>query len=666
MSGYTQEGRLLELETPLGKDHLLLRTLVAREALSDLFSFDLDLISEDAGISPKDVIGQAVRIHIRPNEVEARLVHGLVGGFSAGAMVARGFRAYRMQVVPWLWMLTHSADCRIFQEKNVPDILEEVFQDHGFRDYEFRITRGDYPPLVFCVQYRESAFAFVSRLMEREGLFYFFEHEEKRHLLVIADRNIAFNPLPEERVIVSDAGGQAQGCITQWEHAWSLRTGRHALRHYDFEKPSTDLLTDEATVLELDAARPLERFDYPGAYTELDRGRQLARVQMQAEEAAHHLVRGASDYAQFRAGGRFVVGKHPIASETEKAYVIASVRHEAHEGGYFNDGGTTGYANGFEAFPKETPFRPAFRTPRPAVQGPQTAVVVGPAGEEMFTDKYGRVKVQFHWDRKGRRDEKSSCWVRVSQSWAGAGYGFIQIPRIGQEVIVDFLEGDPDQPIITGRVYNAEQMPPHALPGGMVKSGLKSNSTKGGGGSNEFTFDDTKGKEKVYFHAQYDHEAVIEHDETQHVKNNRTRTVDVNETLTVKADRTRKVDANEIVTIGADRTRTVKGKETYAVNGDRTYDVGGKETLSVKADQKLTVGAKQVVSIKADQEVVVDANAKLQAGANREVKATATYKLEAAKVEINGQTEIKLTVGGSFIKIDPSGITVFGPIIKLN
>ncbi|QYU66207.1 type VI secretion system tip protein VgrG [Leptolyngbya sp. 15MV] len=584
-------------------------------------------------------------------------------------MVTREFRSYRMQVVPWLWLLSHSADCRIFQDKNVPDILEEVFQDHGFRDYEFRVTRGDYPPLVFCVQYRETALAFVSRLMEREGLFYFFEHEEKRHVMVIADRNIAFNPLPEESIIVSDAGGQATGCVTRWEHAWALRTGRHALRHYDFENPSVDLLTDEATVVDVEKAKSLERFDYPGHYTELDRGRQLARVQMQAEEAGYHLVHGVSDYAQFRAGGRFLVGRHTIPGEADQAYVLRSVRHEAHQAGYFNDDGITAYANSFEAFPKDTPFRPAFRTARPIVQGPQTAVVVGPPGEEILTDKYGRVKVQFHWDRQGTRDENSSCWVRVSQSWAGSGYGFIQIPRIGQEVIVDFLEGDPDQPIITGRVYNAMQMPPHALPGGMVKSGLKSNSTKGGGGSNEFTFDDTKGKEKVYLHAQYDMTSEIEHDDSQHVINNRTIKVDGTHTETIKKDTTITITEGNVVykvDTGTSAT-TVKGKvtETYQDSQDTTVTNGIKITstsafIHVKASTEivLEVGASKIalysdgrIEVKGKSIAINGSDAVNISGMSIKEEAGNDHSISGAIVKSSGT--VSNTVRGAMVMLNP-------------
>jgi type VI secretion system secreted protein VgrG len=661
----TQDGRLIALETPLGKDFFLLTSISATEALSEPFRFDLEALSDDMAVSAKDMVGSEVTIRIGMPDAQTRTIHGLVGGFSAGAVQIEGFRTYRIRVVPWLWLLSHSADCRIFQNLSVPEILEKVFQDHGFQDYELRVQPGDYPPREFCVQYRETALDFVSRLMEQEGLFYFFEYEEKRHLLVVADANVAFQPLPEERVICSAAGGQARG-ISGWEHVYELRTGRRAFRDFNFEKPSTDLLSDEATVVEMDVARRLERFDYPGSYAELDRGKQLARVQMQAEEAGHHRVLGSSEYVQFAPGGRFTVAEHPIRAEIDGSYVLRRVRHEAREGSYFAGETPSSYANEFVALPADIAFRAPVRTPKPLVQGPQTAIVVGPPGDEILTDRYGRVKLQFHWDRLGQRDDKSSCWVRVSQSWAGAGYGFIQIPRIGQEVIVDFLEGDPDRPIVTGRVYNAEQMPPHGLPDAAVKSGLKSNSTKGGGGSNELTFDDTKGKEKVFFHAQYDHEAVVEHDETQHVKNNRTRTVDVNETLTVHADRARTVDGKEAVTIGGNRDRSVGGNESYVVSGNRSYEVGGNETLSVSGKQDAAVTGNQTMSVSGKQEVIVSGAAILQTDANREVSAASTYKLEAMKVEITGQAEISLTVGGSFIKIDPSGVTVFGPMIKLN
>ena len=286
------------------------------------------------------------------------------------------------------------------------------------------------------------------------------------------------------------------------------------------------------------------------------------------------------------------------------------------------------------------------------VRGLQTAIVTGKAGEEIWTDEHGRVKVQFHWDREGQRDENSSCWVRVSQAWAGAGFGAMVLPRIGQEVIVDFLEGNPDWPMITGRVYNGQCRPPYDLPGASAQSGLKSNSTKGGGGSNELRFDDTKGQEEAFFHAQKDYNAVVENDKTEQVKNN--------ETLTVTSNRTREVGADETVTVKGNRTATVNGDESLTVGGNRTRQVSGNEEVTIVADQTVTITGGRSESVMTGDSLTIT-------GGDREVTAAAgTYKVTAMKVEIVGMTEISLTVGGSFVKIDPSGVTIFGPMVKLN
>lgn len=666
-AAYTQENRPLKVETVLGEDALLLTRLSGEEAISEPFALSLEMLAFDRIVQPSEILGTPVAVSIRRSSDRPRRFHGVVRRFfadpsgTASAVASGGFgsgrsiRCYRAEVVPWFWLLTQARDCRIFQNRTVTDIITEVFRHFGFQDFEINVT-GSYAPIEYCVQYRETSFDFVSRLMEEHGLCYFFRHEEDRHVMVIAD---AGQPWPRFAETTLSCLSTSVEPIVAWSHAYNFAPARWTMRDFNFETPAQDLTTSEPTTLRIPGADRFEEFDYPGRYGVVAAGRQLNRVRAEAREAGFHVVEGASLCPLLVPGERFVLEDHWDEAENGKSYVVARVRHEIAVSDHVSGGGAgTPYRNAFHAFPAEVHYRSPRVTPKPVVQGPQTAIVVGPAGEEIFTDKYGRVKVQFHWDRLGTHDENSSCWVRVSHAWAGAGYGSIQIPRIGQEVIVDFLEGDPDQPIITGRVYNAHQMPPHALPGGAVKSGIKSNSTKGGGGSNELTFDDTKGNEKTYFHAQFNHEAVIENNETRHVKNDHTATVDANETLTVHGDRTRTVDGKESVTVGGERTRSVGGNESYDVGGNRTYKVGGAETI--------TVAGKQAVSVGGAQEIAVAAAARLQTDANREVSAAATYKLQATTVEISATASITLTVGGSSIKIDPSGVTVLGPMIKLN
>lgn len=578
---YDRDTRYLTLKTQLGGDALLPTSLTGVEGISEPFRFTVEFLSSDLNIRPERLVGTDASLRIMPVGSEQRFLHGKIARLAAGPSRLEGVRSYRAEIVPWLSFLSRSENCRIFQNKRAPEILETIFRDHNFNDYEINLQNAQYVERVYCVQYRETAFQFVSRLMEEEGIFYFFRHEESRHVMVVADSNVAFKELPAPhnapRYTAQDNRGSE---IHSWEKDWEFRSGRWAQRDFNFERPSDRLQTDVKTLVKLQNNDRFERFAYPGGYEDSQRGGKLTRLLMEAEEAAHHLVRGDGSCANFCAGGRFKLADHPLPGEADDPHVFRRVWHDVREPTYLTTRETATYRNRFECFPKDVPFRPERVTPRPHVQGPQTATVTGPGGAEIFTDKHGRVKLRFHWDRNpdGNADEQSSCWIRVSQAWAGGGWGAIQIPRIGQEVIVDFLEGDPDRPIIIGRVYNAEQMPPHGLPAAAVKSGIKSNSTKGGGGSNELTFDDTKGKEHVYLHAQYDMESVVEHDDTQHVINNRKIDVDGTHTETIKKDTRITVSEGNYVHQVSTGTAsiTVKGKvtETFQDAQDTTVTNG--------------------------------------------------------------------------------------------
>jgi type VI secretion system secreted protein VgrG len=660
---YTQDGRIAAIETPLGKDVLLLTSLSGTEALSEPFVFDVEVVSEEMDLNPEEMVGMEATIRLRPGQGEERVIDGVIGAFSAGDLLLRGWRAYHLHIVPWLWLLSHSADCRIFQDKSVPDIIKQVFHDHGFEDFRFRL-HGNYEPLEYCVQYRETTFAFVSRLMEQEGLFYFFEREDDQQYLFICDTPVSFAALPEPDIDCVTAAKGMPGTIWQFRRAFAMRTGKRTFRDFNFERPAMELEEDAKTVLKVKPSQKAEIYDYPGLYADPERGTRLARLEMQAEETSFQRVTGASDIGQLRPGRHFTVAAHTIEPEQGKTYVLRRVEHRATSGSFFGGDAVSEYVNRLEAFPKQTPFRPGRRTPRPFVHGPQTAIVVGPPGEEIHTDKYGRIKLQFHWDREGKKDDKSSCWVRVSQSWAGAGYGFIQIPRIGQEVIVDFIEGDPDRPIVTGRVYNAEQMPPHGLPGGKVKSGLKSNSTKGGGGSNELTFDDTKGSEQVYFHAEKNLDSVVENNETRAVGNNRTtsighdetqtvghdesQTVGNNQTITIGANRTETVAQNEVVTIGMTRTVAIGMVDSLTVGGARAHNVGAAEEIAIGASRSVNVGRDQSVSVGKNQTVSVGENLSTTVGKDE------THNV-GKKLTITAGDQIVLKTGSATITMKKNG-----------
>jgi len=632
---YIQENRLIAIDTPLGEDVLLLQGFIGQEGISRLFHFQLDLLSEKPTIPFNQIVGQQVTIRIFLADGSPRYINGCVSRFAQTGSDAR-FTHYHAEVVPWLWFLTRTADCRIFQNMTVPDIILKIFRDLGFSDVK-NALEGSFEPRDYCVQYRETDFNFVSRLMEQYGIFYFFEHEEGKHTLVLANSAAAHRPCPEQpqaRYEYSAGALLDDDVITTWQMEQELRPGKYALTDYNFETPSTSLAANIASTVHVGSNGKFEIYDYPGEYLKRAQGEQLVKLRMEEEEVPHVVASGASTCRAFIPGYCFDLEGHPC-QDMNQAYVLTEVQHAASVGDSYSGVASEGegnYSNHFSCIPRAVPYRPLRITPRPIVQGPQTAIVVGRAGEEIDTDKYGRVKVQFHWDREGKRNQNSSCWIRVSHPWAGKGWGAISIPRIGQEVIVDFLEGDPDQPIITGRVYNAEQMPPYGLPGGQVISGIKSNSTKGGGGYNEFVMDDTKGNELIRVHGQYDMDSTIEHDLREHVLhdrsrdvtnnetisigNDRTETVGGNETLTVSKNRTETVLANETLTVAQNRSRTVSQNETVTVALMRTHSVGVNEMINVGAAQEVTVGGAQTVTVGLVRAVTVGLNQDVNIGTN--------------------------------------------------
>jgi type VI secretion system secreted protein VgrG len=598
-----QGPRLLSIDTPLGDDVLVLQSFTGSEAFSSLFSFHLEMLSSNDAIAPPEIVSKSVTVRINLTDGSQRFFNGHVNQFIGGAMHTRELRHYRAEVVPWLWFLTRSTDCRIFQSKSAPQIIEQIFQDLGFSGFEMDL-QGLHPERVYCVQYRESAFSFVSRLMEEEGMFYWFRQADGRHTLVIADHKGAYTDCPENE-IECHPGSLTPDHISQWEHCYEYRSGKYDQTDYNFETPSSNLHTRTNTLIDLPQISSYELYDYPGGYQGKGDGESLTRIRMEEDEVPHDVVRCDSGCRSLHPGGKFTLTRHECSSEEGKGYVITSIQHSANDQTQLVAGGETYYENSFECIPDGVVFRPGQLTPRPKIRGPQTAVVVGPAGEEIYPDEYGRVKTQFHWDRKGKNDENSSCWVRVSQVHAGKGFGGIDIPRIGDEVIVEFLEGDPDRPIITGRVYNAEQMPPYPLPGKKVISGLKSNSTKGGGGYNEYVFDDSKGHELIREHGQFDKDSTIENDLREHVLHDRSRDVTNDETIVVGNDRSKSIGNNETTSVGVNRTEKVGSNEDITIGANRTEKVGSNESIDVGANRTRNVGKDEMVTVGATRTLTV-------------------------------------------------------------
>jgi type VI secretion system secreted protein VgrG len=643
--GFTQMGRALRIDTPLGADALLLRNVSGQEAVSQLFRFQLELLSEDDALSFDAIVGKNITLHIQTVDSE-RAFNGFVSRFSQGSRDER-FTHYHAEVVPWLWFLTRTADCRIFQRKTAPDIIKKIFTDLGFQDFELRLYKT-YRQREYCVQYRETDFNFVSRLMEEEGISYFFEHDPggKKHTLVLADDAAAHKPCPGQAKVRCDfasGGWLGEDAISEWRIEQEYRPSAWAHTDYNFETPSTNLI---ATVKD---EGKYEIYDYPGIYSKKVDGNQLAKTRLQETIAFKSRVSGKSNCRCFTTGSLVELTDH-YRKDLNHKWMLTAVYHQCTIGEAYGSGGSGEgffYTNTFECIPESVSFRPTRVTPKPSVQGCQTAVVVGPGGEEIYTDKYGRVKVQFHWDREGKKNEDSSCWIRVSHPWAGKGWGGIHIPRIGQEVVVDFLEGDPDQPIIIGRVYHAENMPPWGLPAKKVVSGFKSDSTKGGGGYNEISMDDTKGNELIQVHAQFDQDIKVEHDERTNVGHDRTETVGNNETITIGVDRAEKVGNNEKITIGSNRTENVGANESITVALTRTRNVGINEMVNVGAAQEITIGGLQALTVGAARAHTVGAAETINVGGSQSINVGSTQSTDVGSSRsVSVGSDQSLTVGG--------------------
>ncbi|MGB5832700.1 MAG: type VI secretion system tip protein VgrG, partial [Thiohalocapsa sp.] len=502
-----QQNRSLSVSTPLGDDVLLLRGMTATEQLGRLFEYELELISDNIDIKHEDLLGQSVTVRLDLLDGQQRYFSGIVNRFSQVGFDG-SLAIYQATLVPWAWFLTRTADCRIFQEQTVPDIIKAIFREHGYTDFEERLS-SSYRQWVYCVQYRETDFNFVSRLMEQEGFYYYFTHEDGKHTLILSDSYSAHGPAPgadEVPYYPPDATAlRERDHISDLSVVQAVQPGAFAHTDFDFTAPRKSLLAKRSNPKSHEHAE-LEVYDYPGEYVETGDGESLARVRLEELHAGYETVRAEGNARGLAVGHLFNLTNFP-RDDQNREYLIVSADYRL-QSDVFGSSADLPQGDVFQcsltAMDAQTAFRPSRTTPKPVVQGPQTAIVVGKAGEEIWTDQYGRVKVQFHWDRYGKSDENSSCWVRVSHPWAGKNWGAVAIPRIGQEVIIECLEGDPDRPIITGRVYNGDQMPPYGLPAGAVVSGIKSNSTKGGGGYNEYVMDDTKGNELIREHGQFD------------------------------------------------------------------------------------------------------------------------------------------------------------------
>ncbi|HJS50626.1 MAG TPA: type VI secretion system tip protein TssI/VgrG [Pyrinomonadaceae bacterium] len=677
---FTQDDRVLKLTTPLGKDFLLIDSIDGSEAISSLFSYQVKVRHQEDSetspptvVKPEDILGQKVSVEVVQRDgTTRRHFHGIVSRFSQGNRDERWFTSYAMEVVPQLWLLTKSHRSRIFQHLNVKEILEKVLEG---LDLKLQLQRT-YQPKNYCVQYRESDFDFASRIMEEEGIYYYFTHTADSHKMIIADKPDSHVDCPSKSSIdfvAENTGESLTPVVHNWASDYQLQTAKIEFRDYHFQLPDKKLEAPRPSS-NTNGNKGTEFYDWPGGYAKrfdgIDKGggdqdaklqkvfedsAQVAQSAVDALDVRHKTYRGVSDCVSFTAGHKFTIDKLPIKDDNRE-YVVTSLMFHGEQSPDYTSARNEldrPLQNQFECIhSKFPPFRPQHVTPKPTVYGPETAEVVGPAGEEIFTDKYGRVKVQFHWDREGRKDGDSSCWIRVGTLWAGKQWGVIHIPRIGQEVIVDFIGGDPDQPIIVGSVWNPQTMPPYELPANKTQSGVKSRSSKSGtpDNFNEFRFEDLKGKEEVYLHAEKDFNIVVEHDETRLVMHDRMKTVNNDETSVIKHDRTETVQNDETIEIWKNRTEAVGENETIDVGKNRTHNVAGDQTKSVGKNDTLTVTQSK----------------KAEVGDKYELIVTNEINESSKKIVITAGVELILQGPGGQIKIHAGGVDITGVLVKIN
>jgi type VI secretion system secreted protein VgrG len=599
--------------------------LTATEELGRPFLITLDLSSGKVKGNTASMLGSAVTITLTSATGDKEYFNGILTRIGYAGL-ADGVYRYHVELRPWIWLLTRVQDCKIFQKKSAWDIINAVFKDKGFSSLsDQRKNQAGETVLDYCVQYRETSFDFVTRLMEQFGIYYYFEHSDGEHKLVLADDPNSHTTIGKIPFYV----GQTEQRSVE-DHVWEfaadlhLQPGATSFRDYNFTTPAADL-TAKALKSGNHPYDDYEIYDYPGSYDTVDNGQKLADVRMQGFTSRVQLFHGHTNARGIRAGAKFTLDKFSDADLNQEYTVTRAVTSLTIAEGASDKRGNLvdSHRVEFMAMAGTVPFRLEQRTAKPMIRGPQTAKVVGESGEEITTDQYGRIKVQFYWDRVGTNDENSSCWIRVAQSWGGAGWGAMFIPRIGMEVVVEFLEGNPDRPLVTGIVYNATQTVPYPLPDKKVVTTFKTNSSKGGGGSNELRFDDTKSNEEVFFQAQYNYNKVVLN----------------NETVKIKKDTTTEVqEGNRKVTV-------TQG------NDDHTVSQGNQSTTVSAGNQSVTVSA-------GNQKTDISAGgAKTTTGQAFEVTAGTSIKLTAT-------ASIELTCGGTSLKLDPSGVTISAPMVK--
>lgn len=650
---YSQNNRVASVTATAAGDTLLLSKMTGTEQLSRLFEYELDLLCTNGSLDIKALLGTSMTVTLALNDGDPRYFNGVVTRIGQTGRQGELY-TYRAVLQPFLWLLTRASNCKVMPANNtVPDIIKAVLTDHGYTGSTFVTDRlqTTYAAREYCVQYRETDFNFISRLMEEEGIYYYFEHADGSHKLILCDDPAAHNPMPGNAAIdyspASSGGGHDSEYISDWQLNQTIRSGLYTLNDYDFVTPSGDLKSTFRATDQHPQANSKEFYDYPGLYGHVDGGEHYAKARMQEQLAEFERIECQGNVQNLSAGAKFTLAGYP-RSDQNREYLVIATQVQIQNNAYVSGGAGSGpdYRSVYEVMPAATAFRPPRITPKPLVQGIQTAVVVGEAGNEITTDEYGRVKVQFHWDRLGTKDANSSCWIRVAQLWAGKSWGSIYIPRIGQEVVVDFLEGNPDRPIIIGSVYNADQTVPFTLPDNKSQSGIKTRSTAEGTADNfnMIQFEDKKGSEQLNIQAEKDWNLVVKNNDTQTIGNGQS------------ADGSQKIDIynNRTVTIdqGNDQLTLNTGNRTTAIsqgNDELTVSQGNRTTTISQGNDQLTLNSG-------------NRTVQLQSGNHSLTLGSGNIGLntDGGAIDQSAAQSITLTVGQNSITIDQQGITIKG------
>ncbi len=692
----------IESDSP-AKDDLMFWRIVGHEALARPSTYELTVLSKNRALDAKDILGRAFDVVIEFLDADGgkheRHCQGHAVRFVRAGHVGRFFE-YRISLRSWFWLLTKRTNSRILQDKKVLDVLDAVFEDSPIKRFKKTKTDhviGTHDPRRYCVQHQESDYGFISRLLEDEGIYYWFDAHGAPGTMLMSDASdLAHDKLPVTDTLKyapSDASEARFNQISRWVSAREFDTGKFASRDSDFKSVKKKLSADKGDPDSYELS-DFEAFEFPGGYFSGSDTENAAKVRLDELIGRRQRHWAVTSWPDVAAGCSFKFEGDPDGVR-DGDYIIAACTFAVSHPGYesvalgepqvsigtvlqeaLDDDAVNAECRGalrslidstpllrtgllgtgaflLTVMPVDVPFRPPRLTPRPTMPGPQSAIVVGPDGEEIHADDFGRVKVHFHWDRYDKSNEKSTCWVRVSQPWAGKGWGGYFIPRIGQEVIVDFLNGDPDRPIIMGRVYNDDQPIPFDT---HTQSGFRTRSTPKGSASNcnEFRFDDKKGSEQVYLHAEKNQDIEVENDETHSVGHDRKKTVDNDENVEVKNNRTEKVGVNENITIGSNRTETVGANESITIGASRTETVGASEQVTISASRSLTVGASETVTIGASRTDTVGASV------TQTIGASLTQNISAGVQQTVGGA-IKVTSGGPMTFIAAGGFNIIAP-----